>query len=176
MLGDGGVHGRHRNGARIGDESKMAIPYEIVSGSRVWFGGAGPTHDPILLRPFTHVVNCESSFTSSSRDAQMRHFLFLRSYDEEDFPILELHFLRLRHYIQQALQDPATAVYIHCYAGINRSATLAIAYACHITGRPATDLIEEVRKGTGRMVVENEGFYTQLTTQYPHALTGSQES
>jgi len=173
MLEVGGAHGRHRNGARIDDESKMAVPYEIVPGSRVWFGGAGPTHVPDLLRPFTHVVNCESSFTSSSRDAQMRHFLFLRSYDEEDFPILELHFLTLNRYIQQALQNPASAVYIHCYAGINRSATLAIAYACHTTGRPAADLIEEVRRTTGRMVVENEGFYTQLTTQYPPAPRGS---
>ena len=145
----------------------MSVPYEIVPGSRVWFGGAGPTHDPALLRPFTHVVNCESCFSSTSRDAQMRHFLFLRSYDEEDFPILELHFLRLLHYIQEALRDPQAAVYIHCYAGINRSATLAIAYACHLTGRPAASLIEEVRRGTGRLVVANEGFERQLTVIYP---------
>jgi len=154
----------------------MSVPYEIVPGSRVWFGGAGPTHHPALLHPFTHVVNCESSFTSSSRDAQMRHFLFLRSYDEEDFPILEFHFLTLHRYIQQALQDPSAAVYIHCYAGINRSATLAIAYACHTTGLPAANLLEDVRRNTGRMVIENEGFYTQLTTKYPCAPTDSLES
>jgi hypothetical protein len=145
----------------------MAVPYEIVPGSRVWFGGAGPTHNPALLRPFTHVVNCESCFSSTSRDGQMRHFLFLRSYDEEDFPILELYFSTLLRYIQEALHNPATAVYIHCYAGINRSATLAIAYACSLTGRPAASLLEEVRKGTGRMVVENEGFQRQLINRWP---------
>jgi|LauGreDrversion4_2_1035121.scaffolds.fasta_scaffold1015842_2 hypothetical protein len=153
----------------------MSVPYEIVPGSRVWFGGAGPTHDPALLRPFTHVVNCESCFSSSSRDAQMRHFLFLRSYDEEDFPLLELHFDRLLHYIQEALRDPHAAVYIHCYAGINRSATLAIAYACYLTGRPAATLIEEVRRGTRRLVVANEGFQRQLIDRLP-ALIGSPES
>jgi len=144
----------------------MAIPYEIVPGSRVWFGGAGPTHDPALLRPFTHVVNCESCFTSSSRDAQMRHFLFLRSYDDESFPILEQHYGRLMRYITEALRNPAAAVYIHCYAGINRSATLAIAYACSLTGRSAAELIEEVRRGTGRKVVANSGFYKQLTSRW----------
>ncbi len=145
----------------------MSTPYEIVPGARVWFGGAGPTHDPVLLRPFTHVVNCESSYSSSSTAAQLRNFLFLRSLDEEDFPLLELHYGRLFRYIQYALLDPSAAVYIHCYAGINRSATLAIAYACAQTGRPAADLIEEVRKGTGRHVVENEGFYRQLTRRFP---------
>ena len=144
----------------------MAAPYEIVPRSRVWFGGAGPTHDPDLLRPFTHVVNCESCFTSSSRVAQMRHFLFLKSYDEETFPLIDTHFSTLLRYINHALQDPSAAVYIHCYAGINRSATLAIAYACHLTGRPAADLIAEVRRATGRMVVENEGFERQLTTRW----------
>ena len=146
----------------------MDTPYEIVPGSRVWFGSAGPTHRPELLRPFTHVVNCESSFTSSSRDAQMRHFLFLRSHDDESFPILVTHFPTLLRYIREALADrPSNAVYIHCYAGINRSATLAIAYACHLTKKPAAPLIEEVRKATGRHVVENEGFYSQLITRWP---------
>jgi protein-tyrosine phosphatase len=154
----------------------MAIPYEIVPGSRVWFGSAAPTHDPALLRPFTHVVNCESSFTSSSRAAQMRHFLFLKSYDEESFPILDTHFSTLLRYIREALADkPSNTVYIHCYAGQNRSATLAIAYACHLTNRPAAPLIAEVRKATSRHVVENEGFYQQLATWWP-APTPSPES
>lgn len=97
----------------------------------------------------------------------MRHFLFLKSYDEETFPILDTHFPTLLRYIQEALRDPQAAVYIHCYAGINRSATLAIAYACHLTGRPAADLIEEVRRGTGRLVVANEGFQRQLIGRWP---------
>ncbi len=147
----------------------MDTPYEIVSGSRVWFGSAGPTHHPEQLASFTHVVNGESSFTSSSRAAQMRHFLFLKSYDEESFPILDTHFPTLLRYIQEALESsPTAAVYIHCYAGLNRSATLAIAYACHLTKRSAVPLINDVRRATGRHVVENEGFYQQLMGKFPH--------
>ena len=153
----------------------MATPFEIVPQSRVWFGSADQTHLPEQLRHFTHVVNCESSFTSSSHAAQMRHFLFLKSYDQENFPILATHFPTLLRYITYALTDPQAAVYIHCYAGINRSATLAIAYACHLTGRPAVDLIDEARTATGRLLVENPGFYQQLTTRWP-APAPSQES
>jgi protein-tyrosine phosphatase len=98
----------------------------------------------------------------------MRHFLFLKSYDEESFPIVDTHFPTLLRYIRAALADkPCNAVYIHCYAGINRSATLAIAYACHITKKPAALLINEVRQATGRPVVENAGFYRQLTERFP---------
>jgi protein-tyrosine phosphatase len=98
----------------------------------------------------------------------MRHFLFLKSLDEETFPILDTHFATLLRYIQAALVDGnRNAVYIHCYAGINRSATLAIAYACHLTKKPAAPLIAEVRRATGRHVVENEGFYRQLTERFP---------
>lgn len=97
----------------------------------------------------------------------MRHFLFLRSLDEETFPILDTHFPTLLRYIHEALADkPSNAVYIHCYAGINRSATLVIAYACHITKKPAAPLVSEVRRATGRHVVENEGFYHQLITRW----------
>lgn len=145
----------------------VTVPYEIVPGSRVWFGGATVTHDCELMRPFTHVINCEDSFTSTSIEGQKRNFLFLRSLDDESFPILEQHYERLVRYIQYALQEPSAAVYIHCYAGINRSATLAIAYACGQTGRPAASLIEEVRRETGRHIVENEGFYRQLTAKFP---------
>jgi protein-tyrosine phosphatase len=98
----------------------------------------------------------------------MRHFLFLKSYDDETFPLLDTHFPTLLRYIQEALaSSPHAAVYIHCYAGLNRSATLAIAYACHLTKKPAAPLIAEVRQATGRHVVENEHFYRQLTERFP---------
>lgn len=140
--------------------------FEIIKGSRVFFGSAGETHRPEKMAKFTHVVNCESTQTSSSQAAWAKNFLFLRSFDDK-FPILDTHFETLRIYIDEALCDPSAAVFIHCRMGINRSATLAIAYAAHISGRPAAELIPEIRRRIRRAILTNEHFVAQLTARWP---------
>jgi predicted protein tyrosine phosphatase len=144
--------------------------FEIIKGSRVFFGCAGETHRPEKMAKFTHVVNCESTQTSSSQAAWAKNFLFLRSFDDDDFPILDTHFETLRDYIDTALCDPSAAVFIHCRMGINRSAALAIAYAAHISGRPAAELIQETRRRIRRLILLNENFVAQLTARWPAAV------
>lgn len=142
--------------------------YEVFP--RVFFGGAGITHNPkaMLRASITHVVNCESSYASTSYAAQARNFLFLKSYDDEDWPILDTHFATLQAYVDAALaSDPSANVLIHCYMGWNRSAALAIAYACTRTGRAAAPLIEEVRAASGSLILTNAGFVAQLEARFP---------
>jgi predicted protein tyrosine phosphatase len=141
--------------------------FEIIKGSRVFFGSAGETHRPEKMARFTHVVNCESTQTSSSQAAWAKNFLFLRSFDDDTFPILDTHFERLRNYIDEALCDPVACVYIHCRMGINRSAALAVAYAAHISGRPAAELIQETRLRVRRLILLNDHFVAQLTARWP---------
>lgn len=144
----------------------MAQPYEIAP--RVWFGPADATYaDPTR---FTHIVNCEASIGATS-NAALAHvgynnFLFLKSYDEDTFEILKEHDDRVYAFITEALKDPKSQVYIHCYAGINRSATLAIAYACRALKRSVWDVLPATRKGTRRLVVANKGFERQLEQKY----------
>jgi protein-tyrosine phosphatase len=141
------------------------MAYEIVP--RVWFGSAGETYKAEFMTTITHVVNCDSSYSSSSYGAQAKNFLHLKSYDDDDYPILEEHFERLCMYIISALQDPSAQVYIHCYMGINRSATLAIAYACKYLNKPARTMIDNTRIATKRLVITNEGFEEQLKKKFP---------
>jgi hypothetical protein len=146
--------------------------YEVFP--RVFFGGAGVTHSPkaMLRAGITHVVNCESSYASTSYAGRSMNFLFLRPYDDEDWPILDTHFDALRAYVDAALaSDPSANVLIHCYMGWNRSAALAIAYACARTGRPAAQLIEEVRAATTAPILMNEGFIAQLCARFPSGIT-----
>lgn len=136
---------------------------------RVFFGPAGLTYRPEIAE-YTHIVNCDSRKESTSVWARgQRPVLWLQSFDEPDFPILEKHLAIMTAYIDGALVDPTARIYIHCLAGINRSATLAIAYACSKTGAAAADMIQALRRGSGRFIVGNGGFEEQLCKMFPVA-------
>jgi protein-tyrosine phosphatase len=141
------------------------MAYEI--SPRVWFGPAGATHRAEFMTTITHVVNCDSTYSSSSDGAMAKHFLHLKSYDEEMYPILDEHFERLCTYIDHALRDPDARVYIHCFMGVNRSAVLAIAYACRHYNHPARVVIDRARKATNRLLLTNQGFEEQLKQRFP---------
>jgi hypothetical protein len=149
----------------------MGRPCEVYP--RVFFGDAGFTHRPDIIE-FTHIVNCDSRRESTGSWVRAeRSVLWLDSFDEPDFPILEKHLGSMTAFIDSALADPNARIYIHCLAGINRSATLAIAYACSKTGAAAGDLLPILRSRTGRLLVANPGFEEQLRSAYPMATTAN---
>ena len=114
----------------------IGTPFEIAP--RVYFGPASHTWSVDTMAPFTHVVNCDSIPTSTGPPGRAKCFLFLKSDDSETFPILERHYPTLRTFIVEALASGSSnRVYIHCHAGVNRSAALACAYACDILGERA---------------------------------------
>jgi len=137
---------------------------------RVWFGSAGTTHTEPTR--FTHIINVESSPSSTSAKALqhvgLSRFLFLKSDDDDDFPILRIHLHTMCRWITAALrEEPAAQIYIHCYAGINRSAALAIGYVCDVFGLAAEEVIPHVRSQARRLVLMNRGFEDQLRETYP---------
>ena len=95
--------------------------YEVFP--HVYFGGAGITHNPnVMLRTgITHVVNCDSSYSSTSYAAQALNFLFLKSYDDEDWPILDTHLDCLCSYVDAAIgcrPPPSIFSFTALWAGI----------------------------------------------------------
>jgi protein-tyrosine phosphatase len=137
--------------------------YEICP--RVFFGSAGATYDPEQMKKITHVVNCDSIRDSTSTLGQTKHFLFLESYDDENFNILEKHLDKVYMYIDEAHKDPKANVYIHCYMGWKRSASLSIGYVCKKTNISAKNLIETIRKE--RDILDNEYFEQSLLHMFP---------
>lgn len=136
---------------------------------RVWFGPAGLTYKPMEMLRFTHVVNCSELATTTNIWARNdRGFLFLRSQDETDYPILERHLCELILFIEAALENPEACVYIHCVMGINRSAALAVAYRCFASKESAASVIKEIRGIKGmRPFLTNPGFVRQLEAMFP---------
>lgn len=119
------------------------------------------------MSSFTHVVNCDSVPTSTGPPGRAKCFLFLKSDDSETFPILNRHYPTLRTFIDDALaSDPKARVYIHCHAGVNRSAALACAYACDVLCESAAPLVEHVRRATRRLILTNEAFYRALCQRF----------
>ena len=138
---------------------------------RVFFGPAGLTHVAEIAE-YTHIINCDSRRESTSVWVRSELFvLWLQSFDEPDYPILSRHLATLTTFIDAALEEPTARIYIHCLAGINRSATLAIAYACSKTGTAADILIHTLRESSGRYIVSNDGFEEQLCRKFPAPAT-----
>jgi protein-tyrosine phosphatase len=133
---------------------------------QVWFGSAQHTWSPISMEIFTHVVNCDSRPDSSGPLAQTKTFLHLPCEDDPAFTILDTHFATLCAFVDAVRADPAAKVYIHCHAGINRSAALAVAYSCRHYGLPAAQVIRDIRQKYRRYILTNEGFERQLLERF----------
>lgn len=135
----------------------------------VWFGSAGVTHTEPTR--FTHIINVESSPNSTANAAiqhiGIRNFYHFPCDDDDDYPILdEWHDTVCRTIKGILTENPDASIYIHCVMGINRSATLAIAYACEILGRDPAEMIGEMRTKSRRLILLNKGFVTQLYARF----------
>lgn len=135
----------------------------------VWFGSAGVTHTEPTR--FTHIFNVESSPNSTANAAiqhiGLRNFYHYPCDDADEFPILDTYLDRLCATIATILRDqPDAAIYIHCVMGINRSAALAIGYACEVHGHDPAELIGVMRSKSRRLILLNKGFVTQLYARF----------
>ena len=149
------------------------MAYEVMP--RVFFGPSGVTFRPEDIAPFTHIINCSDCRAYTNMWAiDGRGFLYLESQDVDDFPILERHFAQFVEFIDAAVEDPDASVYIHCLMGLNRSACLAVAYACLRGGRGLHELVTELRGREGHTLT-NPGFCQQLMDRFPLAPAEAQQ-
>lgn len=64
------------------------------------------------------------------------------------------------------MENPNSKVYIHCYMGWNRSACLAVAYACYKTKCSVKELIKNLRLHYNNKVLSNEMFVKDLLERF----------
>lgn len=91
----------------------------------------------------------------------IERYLFINVMDHPKQDILS-HFNASNTFIENALKNPSNKVFVHCVAGISRSASLVIAYIMKtrsMTYGEAHDMVLQRRK----VIDPNEGFVRQLT-------------
>lgn len=118
--------------------------------------------DEISRLGITDMISVEiKPLQASDLAPTIKRYLYINVMDHLKQDILS-HFDTSNDFIETALKVPSNKVYVHCVAGISRSATLVIAYIMKTRSMnfmEAFDLVKQKRK----IIDPNEGFVRQLT-------------
>lgn len=131
------------------------------------------TKSKVLKFGFTHILNCASSSSSSSRcgkgglvEAEQLglssagHYLALDAQDSPTFPILKVFWEDAFTFLTKAQQNGGTTL-IHCQAGVNRSAALAVAFVMVTTRMSLLQAVRHVFQQRP-FILTNEFFHKEL--------------
>jgi len=145
----------------------------------------GPVYDPIaavfdriLLGPgihltptfvrshqVTHIVNCADKTACpawASTHVGPSSYISLGAEDVVGFPLIRDYYETFEKVMDMFLREPGCrCVYVHCHAGMNRSATLLAAYLHKRFGIPMEKVVEVMAKQRP-CVMTNPSFVEQL--------------
>lgn len=127
--------------------------------------GAFLTPKFVYERGISHVINC--AFPGDSprwfQDKSPSRYLCMEAYDTPNHDILEWY-PRFEQGLQSFLRETSGGtVYVHCQAGINRSAFLALTYVCsrfHMDGETMLEAFKRQRP----CMFQNEVYRRQSLT------------
>eukprot|EP00310_Coccolithus_braarudii_P008765 CAMPEP_0183372364 /NCGR_PEP_ID=MMETSP0164_2-20130417/108258_1 /TAXON_ID=221442 /ORGANISM="Coccolithus pelagicus ssp braarudi, Strain PLY182g" /LENGTH=195 /DNA_ID=CAMNT_0025549051 /DNA_START=52 /DNA_END=639 /DNA_ORIENTATION=+ len=123
----------------------------------------------------THVVNVAGTFGKTAAHGQCSAYLQLHAQDEEGYPILARHLAETSAFIHRAREEGGRCL-IHCQAGLNRSACLAVAELMISERLPLLDAVRRVKAARGDLLT-NESFRAQLIdVARAHGLLGEPPS
>ncbi len=149
---------RHR---QFGQRS-LQIPAELLP--HLLLGDASAAMDTELLNAMgiSAIVNCASGAVLTNRDYYDASFEYIEfeAEDHPDYDLLALHFDSTREFLDDCYHTNRKAL-VHCAAGINRSATLCVAYYMVFGG---VDLLAAVAHCFQKrpIILCNESFINQL--------------
>lgn len=151
------------NGLPIGigalnSKSKIDEPFLILPGLYLGSEAHAKKEDELKRLGVTHVV--------AIHDRAMAHFP--QSFDyllvpirDEPGTLISSHFVKTHSYIRDAREKNGGAVFIHCWAGISRSATIVISYIMQLEKLSFYDALHRTLAAKPD-VQPNRGFVTQL--------------
>lgn len=120
------------------------------------------TPDFVKKNQITHVINCAEPGLTPRWLVTPGRYVGIQTQDDIQYPLLNVAYPIFEDYMTRFLRDPSCrCVYVHCAAGINRSATLAHAYVIKQFGIPLPKLLETSMRQRPCML-QNPGFVYQL--------------
>ena len=143
-----------------------------VLGLQLLVGSMGQAADGALLDEYgiTHVLCCCGGDVTDGRVAPLvtptgRHIVHaaVAAEDDEEYPLLhgDVTVTAMRFLLDAVTAAPHHRVLVHCRAGMNRSAALALAFATVVSGRDRAFLLSTLRL-TRPWVMSNKEFVEQL--------------
>jgi hypothetical protein len=146
------------NKAQFGLWSNLP-PVEFFPG--VWLGNVFNAQD----LHFRHQYNIQTIINCATYEAQPQlmniyTYICLNGSDEKNYKILEYHFDYVYDMIERSLERGHN-VLLHCQCGVNRSATMAVAYLCKKTQCLIENAILDIFKQRP-CILSNVGFREQL--------------
>jgi dual specificity MAP kinase phosphatase len=142
-------------------------PSEIIGGF-MWLGDASNAMDTDQLASegITCVVNCAARDTLTTREYYPTEWKYTdyEASDDPDYNILDEHLDDFMCFMDEC-RGENRRVLVHCVAGINRSATLCIAY---LVIREKMTLEEAIRHcfGARPIILTNSSFVMQLIERF----------
>eukprot|EP00667_Euglena_gracilis_P008130 EG_transcript_8227 len=119
----------------------------------------------LLRQGVTHVLNCaRSCCPNHDENFYAPHgmvVLSLDASDTADFPLMHLLFDKAFDFMEKCHRSPKAKCLIHCYQGLNRSATLCVAYLMVKHRLPLLTVVERVH-AVRAYILGNPGFRQQL--------------
>mmetsp|Transcript_146204 Transcript_146204/g.379899 ORF Transcript_146204/g.379899 Transcript_146204/m.379899 type:complete len:207 (+) Transcript_146204:177-797(+) len=149
-----------RNKAVI--EPTLPGPAQILPHLLLGGGNDARNIDELARLGVTHVLNVAGGEVITGPEAYEKRgirYSQIKSEDTQEYDIMQ-HFAEFAE-----LADEAAAaggrVFVHCFAGVNRSGTLCVAYHAVHTGMPLLDSARYCKQRRGR-ICTNSGFQVQL--------------
>jgi hypothetical protein len=154
---------------------KYYPPADVWGDGKLWIGSSMDASNCKWLneKGITHVVNCAEplgSYVSRIASTRVRDVIVLNAHDDLGYMILDHHLDDVLRFCDRAYtNDSNTRILIHCMAGVNRSATLALAYAASTSSVQSNqsrlerfaDVFVHVMKQRP-IILTNDDFYNQL--------------
>jgi dual specificity phosphatase 12 len=140
----------------------LQTPAELMG--HVFLGDASAAMDTETLAAMgiAAILNCASGAVLTNRDYYDSSVAYLEfeAEDHPDYDLLGMHFEETKAFLDACIAQNRSAL-VHCAAGINRSATLAVAYFMYTA---KVDLVSAVKHCFGKrpIILCNESFINQL--------------